>query len=163
MNSSPPAATPATKARRSLLVTALGWAAIVFGALLLPISFISAIMVAVGSYGTSESDPLGYFTVVCGPPLIVASGIGLLLRKAWARYLLLALLLAMLAFNGYEMLRVPEGPRTFIAPSGVRTTITDSSDPYAKTVFFTCLVVIAMLLTPRVRREFAAQGSRHAP
>ena len=149
-----PDSTP--RVSRSLFVTALGWVAIVFGALLLPISFISAIMVAQGAPGTSESDPLGYFTVVFGPLLIAISGIGLVLRKAWGRYLLLALLLAIMPFNAYNMLRTPHEPRTFIAPSGVKTTILDSKDPYAATIFVTSLVLVVGLLTPRVRREFAS-------
>lgn len=140
---------------RSVFVTALGWVSIVFGALLLPISFISAIMVAQGAPGTSGSDPLGYFTVVFGPLLVAISGIGLLRRKAWGRYLLLGLLLAIMVSNGHDMLRVPQGPRTFIAPSGVKTTILESKNTYAAPIFFTCLVLVAGLLAPRVRREFA--------
>lgn len=128
---------------------------------MLPISFISAIMVAVGSQGTSNPDPIGYATVVFGPLAALVSGIGLLRRKAWGRYLLLALLVLMLVANGYDMARAPAGPRTYISPEGVKTTVLASPVTYSGPVFLTCLALIVALLMPRVRREFVVPPHRN--
>jgi hypothetical protein len=52
-------------------------------------------MVAVGSQGTANATVLGYVTVVLGPAFALVCGFGLLQRKAWGFYGVLALLFVM--------------------------------------------------------------------
>ena len=163
MNASELPQTPPAKPPRSVLVTVVACAVIAMSGLMLPISFISAIMVAMGSPGTSESDPIGYFTVVLAPAIAFASGIGMLFRKAWARYALLVLLLLALGAGLQEMTRAPTETTTTISPSGVKTT-TLGSQPAALGPFFVlCLGLFITLLLPRVRDEFRPAPKPTAP
>jgi hypothetical protein len=125
---------------------------------LIPISLVSCLMIAVRSYGTSTVDPLGWLTVVACPPVSLVAGIGLLRRRQWARFYMLALLFAALAFNGYKVLRGPIPERSYISPSGVRTTVLASSPTYSVPAVTISICLLAMLLSRRVRSEFSPSG-----
>jgi hypothetical protein len=60
-------------------------------AALTPISVVSFLMIVAGSHGTASATLLGFLNVVVVPPVTLIAGIGLLRRKAWARYYLSAL------------------------------------------------------------------------
>ena len=78
MSQSPPSAVLPPPLPRSVLVTVLAWFVIVLSALGIPISVISGAMFLVGSYGTTNAEPLGAILVLAGPPVTFAAGIGLL-------------------------------------------------------------------------------------
>src|SRR5262245_3175784 len=138
----------APSARRSRLVTALGWLAIVVGALGTPMSAISLLMILARSHGTSTFDPLGFLIVVVGPLALIVAGIGLLRRKPWARYFALALLLWALAHNVYLLARGPIPQSTYVSPSGVPTTVLATpEDPLAIPVILVCGFLVVTLLS----------------
>jgi hypothetical protein len=141
---------------RSALVTAVSWLVIVLAALALPISACSSLMIAAGSQGTAHIDPLGFLSVVCGPPFALVCGIGMLRRKAWARYGVLALLAAMLLSNGYDLVTAPSESITTIGPDGVLNTRLAGGNFYAVPLMLVCAGLIAVLCLRQVRAEFAA-------
>ncbi len=147
---------PVSPPPRSLLVTILGWLVIVGSALLSTISFISLLMIFVGSYGTSTSDPLGFLTVIVAPPVTFVAGIGLLRRWWWARIYMLALLLVVLGYNGYQFIRGPIPQHSYVSPGGVPTTVLASEAFYSIPVIVVCVGLLVILLTRGVRAEFAA-------
>lgn len=152
--------TPPAPAPRSKLVTILAWIVIALSALMLPISAITAIMVAVGSYGTANTDVLGYFTIVVAPPLTLAAGVCMLLRQAWSRYYIIAALVLVVGVNARDMMREPTPQTTTISPTGVRTTVLASVPTYSVPAMVAALAAIALLLTRRVREEFGAARAR---
>ena len=141
-------------APRSLLVTLLAWAVIVLSALLIPVSFISTLMIAVGSYGTNTFDPMGFLIVVVLPPASFVAGIALLRRKRWARVYLMLLMLGVFAWNVRAMIRGPTPQTTTISPTGVKTTTLASESQHSELAMLVSLGILAFLLVPAVRREF---------
>ena len=150
-------------ARRSRLVTAIAWLSIVVGALGTPISAISLLMILARSQGSSTHDPVGFLIVVVLPPALIVAGIGLLRRKQWARYGMLALVLWALAHNVYLFARGPIPQSTYVSPAGVPTTVLATpASPYAIPVIVICLCLFIALLLPRVRAEFSSVRRENA-
>jgi hypothetical protein len=139
---------------RSVLVTSLGWLTIVVGALGTPISALALLMILAGGPGSSISDPLGFLIVVVGPPAAIVAGIGLLRRKRWARYFLIALLLWALAHDVYLLARGPIPQSTYVSPAGVPTTVLATPvSPYTVPTILACACLLVALLLPKVRME----------
>ena len=155
MNAAANAATAALP--RSRFITTLAWVMIVGGAAVSPVSLISLLMVAAHSHGTSSSDPIGFATVVLGPPAAFVTGIGLLRRRWWAHRFTLALLGFTFASNVMSMFRVMADPRTYISPSGVPTTVLSSGLSYFLPAVVICAGLIWKLATPAIRAELARQ------
>lgn len=139
---------------RSVFVTILGWSVIIASGFASVISFFSTLMLIVGSYGTSTSDPLGFLTVVVAPPVTLMAGIGLLRRKPWARIYLMALLFAVLASNGYGIFRGPTPQHTTVSASGVPTTTLASPAQYSIPVIALCVGLLVKLFSAGVQSEF---------
>lgn len=135
------------------------------GTLLLPISAVTLLMVLARSHGTASAEPLGFLTIVCGPPAIVATGIGLLLRKRWAWFSLLALLAGVLAWQGREIARSNQPQTSYVSASGVPTTVLATPRLYSLPIIGGSLALLAVMFTRRVRAEFspAARPARPAP
>jgi hypothetical protein len=150
MSTPPPLIPP-----RSKRVTVVAWTIMVLAALMLPISACSALMVAVGSHGTANTTVLGYVTVVLGPVFALVLGFGLLQRKAWGLYGVLALLFVVLLSNGYDMATAPMEDVTTIGPDGVLNTRLGGGASFLWPFVVVPAVLIAVLLTPRARREFS--------
>jgi len=146
----------APSAPRSRLVTVLAWLAIVVGALGTPISAISLLMILAHSQGTSTNDPLGFLIVVFGPLAAIVAGIGLLRRKRWALYCMLALLLWTLAHNVYVLARGPIPESTYVSPAGVPTTVLATPvSPFTIPAILVCACLVITLLSRKVRAEFS--------
>jgi hypothetical protein len=124
-------------------------------------------MIIAGSYGTGSTTAAGFFSVVVAPPVTLVAGIGLLRRKTWARYYLLALFGVVLSYNAYEFLRADPEPVHFVSKSGLRTTVLGTDRTIFVPMIAACIGALAILLSRRVRLEFAAaptsQPSQHAP
>lgn len=138
---------------RSVIVTALGWAAILVCGLAAPISLIAGLMVLAGQ-GTQNSNFLEGLLVIGGPPFTLLVGIFFLRRHRWAWIYFLVLACAGLGYNLARILRGPTPETTYIDAAGVKTTVLASgigmAIPFAW--FFAGLILV--LLLPRVRREF---------
>ena len=155
MSASLESPTFATRPTRSGGVTALAWCVILAATALLPISFITVLMVMAGSHGT-QSSLVGFVSVVIAPPVTLAAGIELLRRKAWARYYLIALFAVVLTINLYDFVRANPEPVRYTSPSGVPTTVLGTD----RTMFVPMIVVsaaaLAILLSQRTRADFAS-------
>lgn len=141
---------------RSALVTALAWVTMGCSALLLPISFISLLMLLAGSDGTGSATFTGVFSVVLLPPLAFVAGIGLWLRQRWAWLFMVLLLAALLAVQAVELATPPGPPVTTVSPDGVRTTTFSSGDPLALPLAIACVLGLLALLSPAARRDCRA-------
>lgn len=161
-------ATPAVTTARtphSTFVTVLAWIVIVLSSLLMPISFLSFLMVATASHGSSSADPIGFFIVVLGPLTTLVAGVGLLRRRRWALVYLAMVLCAIVVANGFDLARNPSAPRTYVSPGGVPTTVTPAGRAYV--VQTSVLIAISAgllvtLLSRKVRVEFG-YASDHLP
>jgi hypothetical protein len=143
-------------APRSRLVTVLAWLAIVVGASGMPISVIALLMILARSQGTTTHDALGFFIVVLGPLLAIVAGIGLLRRRQWARYCMLALLLWALSHNVYLLVRGPIPQSTYVSPAGVPTTVLATPvSPFTVPAIVVCACLMFTLLSRKVRAEFS--------
>lgn len=159
-----PASRPVSP-QRSVLVTAVGCLAIVAGALGSVISVISFLMLLARSYGTNTGGLLDWLIVLAGPPVTLLAGIGLLRRKRWAWVCLVGILFAVLVWQGYQILNPPPSETTtHVSPSGVKTTVIGSGPLYSVPVIVGSLAMLAVLLSPRARAEFArARTESRAP
>lgn len=156
MHQATPSAT-AARTPRSAFVTALAWIVIALSTLLLPISFLSLLMVATGSYGSSTADPIGFFIVVLGPLTTLAAGVGLLRRRRWALVYLAMVLCGIVVANGVDLARNPSVPRTYVSPGGVPTTVIPAGRDYVVQTSVLIAIsagLLAALLSRKVRREF---------
>jgi hypothetical protein len=147
----------AARAPRSTFVTVLAWIVIALSTLLLPISFLSLLMVATGSHGSSSADPIGFFIVVLGPLTTLVAGVGLLRRRRWALVYLAMALCSIVVANGFDLARNPSAPRTYVSPGGVPTTVIPAGRDYV--VQTSVLIAISAglliaLLSRKVRGEF---------
>lgn len=127
------------------------------GGIATPISLISALMVAVKSYGTANTTALGYAQVVLGPPATLIAGIGLLRRKRWAWGYMVFLLGAIALGTSYSACTAPRESYTYTSPSGVPTTVLASDTSGAWPIVFVCGTLVAKLLTRRVRDELGVR------
>lgn len=151
---------------RSWFVTLLAWAVIVFSALLVPISLISGMMVMAGSHGTASAGALGFFTMVLGPPITLAAGIGLLWRRKWALVTIMVVLGGIAFSNGLNLARNASAPRSYVSPGGVPTTVVPAGPDYVvptAILVVVCAGLLVALLLPRVRREFGFGIGRSRP
>ncbi|MBX3024979.1 hypothetical protein KF840_08730 [bacterium] len=139
---------------RSAFVSGLAWTIIGASALLVPISVISLLMILAGSYGTASTDVLGFLAVVVAPPAALAAGIGLLGRRTWAWYGVVALLVALMLANAYELLTARDATTTHRSPAGVETTVL-ASEPnhHSLPIIVVCAFVLAALGSRAVRAE----------
>lgn len=147
----------AAPAPRSTFVTALAWIVIVLSALLLPISFVSCLMLAARSHGTSSADPIGFLIVVLGPLTTLVAGIGLLRRRRWALIYLAMVLCGIVIANAFHLARNPSAPKTYVSRGGVPTTVIPAGQTYVieKWVLIAISAVLLMtLLSRKVRAEF---------
>ena len=127
----------------------------VLSASMLPISACSALMVAAGSYGTANTDVLGYVTVVFGPSFMLVCGYGLLRRKAWGYSGVLAVLAIVVLVNAHGMATAPAQDVTTVGPDGVRHTTLGGGAGYLAPFVVVPGLLLAILLTPRARRDFS--------
>ncbi|MBK8035653.1 MAG: hypothetical protein IPK22_00740 [Verrucomicrobiaceae bacterium] len=139
---------------RSKLLTVFAWGVTILSAMVLPISVISMMMMAVGSYGTSNADPLGALAVFFGPAIMFAAGIGLWRRWKWAWFVMVALMIATVSSNLFTIISVESKPKHFTSASGVETTIVTDGFQNRKGIIMLSGCVLAFLCTRRVRSEF---------
>lgn len=149
-----PPALPSTAPPRSILITILAWLAMAAGALGSIISFFAVLMVSTAHYG-NQSDPVGFVTVVFGPAMLFAAGLGMLRRRPWGYFLSLLLVLAFVASCVWDLLTQPLAPTTTrsVSPSGVPTTTFRSGSSRSIMPLAISLGFIGYLLLPPVRRE----------
>jgi hypothetical protein len=154
MASSMSADPPPLRPRRLASVTVIGWLFIVTGTLLLPISAISLLMILAGSDGTASTTITGFLSVVVAPPAAIATGIGLLCRRAWAWPVAIVLLGFLVALNAHTLLTRRSTTETTVSPSGLRTTVLASPPDYHSVPLIAIgIVLIGKLLTRPVRSE----------
>ncbi len=124
------------------------------------VSLVTSLMFLVGSYGTAGGLTLEGLGIIAGPPLTFVAGIGILRRWRWARFYLIALLIAVLAHNAAEIIRGPTPQKNFTSAEGVPTTVLASGAHYSIPLIALCAALLVKLLSARVRSEFgASQGS----
>jgi hypothetical protein len=160
MNLSSPVTSPSARPR-SLFVTMLAWLMIALSAGFSLVSVVALLMILAGSDGTSTSDPLGFLVVVVAPPVTFAAGVGLLFRASWARLYVLALLLVVVAYNVQQFLRGPLPRTSYVSAAGVPTTVLESEPFYSIPLVVVCVFLMAMLVSRRVRMEFATPQAPH--
>lgn len=148
-----------------MLVTLAAWPFIIGGAALSVISAISFLMLLARSYGTNTGGPLDWLIVLAGPPVTFVAGIGLLRRRRRAWFCVIGILLALLAWQGWHMANPPSAETTtYVSPRGVKTTVIGSGPGYSLPLIGACAGMLALLLSPRARREFArSQEKCQAP
>jgi hypothetical protein len=145
-----------TTPKRSLIITVLAVFVLIAGAVVSLISIISAMMFMAGSYGTKNADPFEALIVIAGPPFCAVTGFGLLLRKRWAWFCMVGILFAVLVWQASEIaFQPPAEDRTFISPSGVRTTVTGNPPQYSIPIIATAIAMLALLLSRKSRAEFS--------
>ncbi len=155
--SAPPVLPPA---RRPKLVTTVGWLFIVAGALITPVSFISALMILSGGDGSSGGTFLGGLIVIGGPPLTLISGIGLLRRQPWAYGYALAVLGLLATYSAAQIFHGSTPERSTVSPSGVINTVLASSPDYPLH-FLTIAISVSLLVTllsPAIRTAFVRRS-----
>ena len=144
------------------IVSAIAWLVIVASACLSLVSAVALLMLIAGGDGTASTTLFGFLSVVVLPPASLWAGIGFLRRRAWARYFLLGLFAVILAVNLFDYWRANPEPYQYVSPSGVPTTVLATD----KTMFVPAIVVslgmLAVLLSRRVRREFAQNAAAKA-
>lgn len=146
-----------------MTIATLAWLVILASAALIPISFITLLMIIAGSDGTASATASGFLSVVVAPPVTLVAGIGLLRRRAWARYYLIALFSVVLAYNTYAFLTADPDPSHYVSPSGVRTTVLGTDRKTFLPMIAVCLGALALLLRRRARLEFAGTSTVPSP
>jgi hypothetical protein len=142
--------------RSAAAVTAVASLAIVAGGLGSIISVITAAMFAVGSYGTKNAGALDALITIAGPPLTLIAGIGLLRRRRWAGFTIVAILIGILAWQASDILSpAASEDRTFVAPNGVLTTTMGSGPTYSLPIIAVCIAALAALFSAKSRAEFS--------
>lgn len=141
--------------RRSLPITLLAIAMVLFGALLTPISFITVLMLIAGSPGTQSAEFLEGSVIVFGPLFTVVSGVGLWFRKRWAWWCTVAILVIALVVDVRTLVRGPQPERVSVSASGVRTTTSATGTGYALPSALMCSALLALLAFRRQRGEFS--------
>lgn len=141
-------------APRSPLVTVLAWLLMLGSGLLLPISFISALMLLVGSHGTASATVGGVLLIVFAPAATLLAGFGLWRRWRWAWVYVLLLALAVLVVQIVGWWRGPTPQYSYVSASGVLNTVSASEAQYSPLLILVSGVVLVLLSLPRVRAEF---------
>ena len=153
---------------RSAAITVIAWLAIVAGGLGSTISVITAAMFAVGSYGTKNASALAALVTIAGPPLLFTAGIGLLRRKRIAWFTIVAILIAMLVWQGSEFLKPTMAEdRTFIDSNGVQTTVMSGGTRHSMPIVAVCIAALTILLSQKMLTELSpartGQPRQHGP
>jgi hypothetical protein len=146
-----------------LIVTAIAWLVIVASAVLSLVSAVALLMLVAGSHGTASGTLFGFVSVVVLPPVSLVAGIGFLRRRAWAHYFLVALFGVMLAVASSDYWRANPEPYRYVSPSGVPTTVLATDRTLFVPAIAVALGMLAVLLSRRVRLEFAGTPSAAAP
>lgn len=146
-------------APRSPLVTVLAWLLMLGSGLLLPISFISALMLLAGSHGTASASVGGVLLIVFAPAATLLAGFGLWRRWRWAWVYLLLLALAVLVLQIVGWWRGPTPQTSYVSASGVLNTVSASEAQYSPLLILVCGAVLVLLSLPRVRAEFLVAPS----
>lgn len=153
--------------RRSLLVTLLAWFIMICSGLLIPMSFISLLMIISGGYGTQNTEPLGFFIIIVAPTLTMTAGLGLLLRWRWARYYMFVLFAVLIAVNVKSLASGGKSTTIHTTASGVVTTsenVWGGPNYHSVPIIAFCTAAIVLLWLPSVRREFRpVRKAPHAP
>lgn len=150
-----PPALPSVPRRRSLLVTLLAWVMLLMGALGLPISAITALMILAKSYGTANAGFLDSCVVVLGPALVMVTGWGLFMRWRWALWVTIGLLVVVGMDRGWAMMKGPRETKVYTTESGVKVTEMGAGvSPYALPMGLVCAGLVGWLVSGRVRAEF---------
>ncbi len=139
---------------RSPLVTMLAWLLMLGSGLLLPISFISAMMLLVGGDGTANATAGGALLFVFAPAATLLAGFGLWRRWRWAWGYLLLLALAVLVVQIVGWWRGPTSQYSYVTASGVLNTVSASEAQYSPLLILVCGAVLVLLSLRRVRAEF---------
>ena len=127
----------------------------VIGLIGLPISFISGLMVAAHSYGTNTSDPIGFIIVVLGPMILLVTGFGLLRRWRSAWVATLCVLAFLIVSQCWQLIRGPRETKTFIASTGVPTTVMGSGTNFSSLpIILLCAGILVKWVSSGVRDEF---------
>jgi len=142
--------------RRPAFLTGLGWVFIVVGALGIPVSVISSLMILAGSHGTQSGTFLGGLIVLLGPPATFVAGIGLLRRRRWAHGYAVAVLLLFAGHSLFQMLQGSRPEASTVSPSGLVTTqlAWEVDYPFHIVVIAICVALLVKLLSPAMRAEF---------
>lgn len=117
-----------------------------------------ALLMAVGKpYANSPADPSGMFLIFILPPGVMVAGMGLLLRRRWARWWMI-LLMAGLGVVGLKSLSAPGHG----SPAAMSGPAADASMRFARigsigSIAVSGFVLLGLSSRP-VRREFAARG-----
>jgi hypothetical protein len=143
-------------ARRHGFLTALGWVFIIAGAVLTPISIISALMILTGGHGSSGGSLIGGLVVIGGPPATLICGIGLLRRRPWAYAYALAVLGVFITNSLVEIVRGSRPEQTTVSPTGLTTTVLAHTPNYPLhgLIIAICIGLLVMLRARAVRAEF---------
>jgi hypothetical protein len=113
-----PPAMPPEPIRRSIMVTLVAWGMMLMGALGLPISGITALMLLAKSYGTANAGFLDSCVMVLGPLGVLTLGFGLLRRWRWALLGTVVLLAVIGVHQGWTLACGPSETKTYTTESG---------------------------------------------
>jgi hypothetical protein len=147
-----------------VLVTVLAIVIISISLLLVPISFISLLMILSGQPGSSTWDPKGFFFVIIAPALTVAGGVALLMRMKLGWVYIVALFCMFILSNIWELATARESTTTTTLPSGVlQTTMRSGPSPYCVPIILVSGAILVLLMWPGVRAEFFDAGAGDVP
>jgi hypothetical protein len=139
-----------------VLVTVLAFATMAVSALLLPITFITVLMLIAKSYGTDTADAGGVVAVLIAPPATCVAGLGLLFRWRWARYYMIALLAILIAANVWELSKGGKSTTIHTTAAGVTTSeeVWGGPNHHSVPIIAVCSSALILLFLPFVRHEF---------
>jgi hypothetical protein len=147
--------------KRSVIIPFLASLVLLAGALGAIFSIIVAIMLAGGGYGTAQTGLANVCAIFGGPPLCIATGVGLLRRKRWAWLALIALLALTTVIQTRAALTPPREPIVTLSPGGVPTTTYHTESAAALPIAVVSLAILALLFSPKVRAEFPRATPAH--
>ena len=149
--------------RRTVFTTILGVAAILFGGAASAFSLF-ALLLAIGKPYANTADPLGILVIFILPPATLLAGIGLLLRRGWARWWMVLWMTGLIAV-GIKGLVAPDHANPAYAPRpGPASEALSRGVAIRSTA---CIVSGALMLgglfSRPVRREFSPAGETAPP
>ncbi len=146
--------------RRTWFTNLAGAAAILLGGIGSLFSAFALLMAIGKPYANTSVDPLGIFIIFILPPATLFAGIGLLLRRRWARGWMI-LLMAGLMGLGVKGLMAPDHANPAYAPQPGPAADAAKRFVVIQSVGFITVggLMLFGLFSRPVRREFAAPGS----
>lgn len=160
----PPSLPSALRKPRLAFITVLAWFTMLVGLIGLPVSFFFVVIVVGKSYATQNSDPIFCLIMVFGPAILLAAGFGLYKRLWWALGSVVGLLALVILSEAWELTKAPRPTTTFIAESGVMTTVLSSGkNVIALPVIGGCAALMMKLLSRGVRAEFRTRPPSDEP